>query len=148
MWNPENDGFDHINIYSKSKTFLGRMMSNFSFKNIIIEGLEFSSIEAYWYWLSTGRQYDFLRKLSGFKAKQEGKKYPIVQVDNFEELICKAIRIKVESWIELKEHLIYSELPFAHYYVFGDNSPVVKDAGSKWIVEEWEKIRKELKELK
>jgi len=30
MINPEEDGITHINIYSKGKTDLGRMLSNFA----------------------------------------------------------------------------------------------------------------------
>lgn len=146
MFDPAKDGIDHINIYSKGKTLLGRMMSNFFHYRIKIDGMYFASIESYWYWLSTGKQYDHLKNLSGFAAKQEGKKYPVVHVDNFESYIMRALRLKVGSLPKLEEELINSSLPFAHYYTFGDNPPVVRDAGFKWIVEEWEKIRKELKD--
>ena len=48
---PENDGIDHINVYSKGKTVLGRALSNFSYSRIRIPFLgTFLSVEAFWYW--------------------------------------------------------------------------------------------------
>jgi predicted NAD-dependent protein-ADP-ribosyltransferase YbiA (DUF1768 family) len=148
MFKPENDGIDHINIYSKGKTLLGKFMSNMKSFPMTIDGLNFDSIECYWYWLSTGEKYDNLRTMSSFAAKAFGKNLPKVQRDDFEALIKRALRLKVVlARPAFEKDLKESTLPFAHYYTFGENPPVVRDAGFKWIVEEWEKIRKELKEI-
>lgn len=50
-YDPLKDGIDHINIYSKAKTALGLFLSNFAQCDLETEDGEFSSIEAYWYWL-------------------------------------------------------------------------------------------------
>lgn len=47
----KKDGVDHINIYSKGKTSLGRFLSNFAQADIETEDGNFASIEGYWYWL-------------------------------------------------------------------------------------------------
>jgi hypothetical protein len=66
------DGIDHINIYSKGKTELGRWLSNFSECAIKhpFDGY-FNSVEAYWYYDITGNED--LRLTSGFEAKQLGR---------------------------------------------------------------------------
>ena len=141
------DGIDHINIYSQAKTELGRWMSNFALTDVILEGKVFASLEAYWYWLSTGQIHDHLIRLGGFKAKQEGKKLPKVHMDEtqFQNLIKAAMRAKLRCYPTFAKLLKESILPFRHYYVFGGK---VKEAGYLWIVEEWELIRKELQMVK
>ena len=47
MINPQNDGVDHINIYSKGLTELGRFLSNFEHILITTEDGDFNSIEGY-----------------------------------------------------------------------------------------------------
>ncbi len=48
----KKDGVDHINIYSKGKTSLGRFLSNFVQADIETEDGDFASVEGYWYWLT------------------------------------------------------------------------------------------------
>lgn len=141
-YSPLSDGRDHINIYSKGQTRLGRLLSNFAHTPVLIDGIQFQSIEGYWYWLATGRRHNLLCKLYGFKAKQEGKKFPRIDIYNFQQLICTALRIKVNTYHEIRDLLTQSSLPFTHYYVF--NNKVVSTA-SEWVIEEWVKIRQELK---
>lgn len=139
---PQNDGVDHINIYSQGKTELGRWLSNFSYSLISIpEHGNFNSIEGYWYWLVT--RDERLRKLSGWEAKKLGKTLESKEVEGFESLILKAIDIKIKSNPKKMMEFGASTLPFDHYYVF---SGVKKDAGYKWIVEHFEKRRALLKE--
>jgi hypothetical protein len=90
------DGIDHINVYSKGKTALGRWLTNFAYSPITIpEFGDFASIESYWYFL--GCEDDNLRHLHGFAAKKTGKAIPkTIDRPNFNELICKAIDIKIK----------------------------------------------------
>lgn len=51
-YDPKMDGVTHINIYSKGKTQLGRVASNFAyFPFEIPNDGRFSSVEGYWHWL-------------------------------------------------------------------------------------------------
>jgi len=124
MHNPEMDGVDHINIYSKGKTELGRKLSNWFPLRFTCEDGDFASIEGYWYWLGTHNVS--LRSLSGYQAKEFGKSLPqtfkLLEVD-FRTKIKKAINIKL---LALRSEIIASTLPFAHYYVYGNKA---KDAG-------------------
>lgn len=140
---PGRDGVDHLNIYSRGETKLGRWMSNFT-KHPFVHPQHgpFDSVEGYWYWLST---YDErLRKLSGFQAKKLGKSLPRQLVigfntEVFKNLIREAITAKLNTpplWSGL---LRQCTLPFCHYYVFNGRAV---DAGYQWIVDHWDFLRK------
>lgn len=148
-----NDGVDHINIYSSGKTQLGKCLSNFFFAPFVVEedGC-FSSIEGYWFWLLVPEgapERENLRDLYGFNAKKLGQSlaggdWPRpLKLNEFKAKIKRSMRCKIEQNEVIKEMLIKSELPFYHYYVF--NGKIIKPKGCKWICDEWENIRKELK---
>lgn len=144
MIDPTQDGIDHINVYSRANTALGRWMSNFACQPFTIRGKSFQSIEGFWYWMMTGDPR--LQHLSGFKAKELGKSLPLHKdgatsdSDRFRRLIEEAIRIKANGNPKMLAQLRATNLPFEHYYVYGDK---VVDAGYKWILNIWNNIRKE-----
>lgn len=133
--NPKEDGITHINIYSKGKTKIGRFLSNFSNFDFVCEDGEFSSIEGYWYWLST--KDDRLRKLSGWQAKQLGRELrgdDWNESDEFKRKILFAIKIKLDSCVN---ELSKINIPIKHYYVYGrgDNEIVVEPKNGVWILD-------------
>lgn len=131
--NPENDGVTHINIYSKGKTELGRWLSNFTYAPIETEDGPFNSIEGYWYWLSCHN--DILRTLSGFSAKQTGRRLggkDWVHTDAFRTKIKRAISIKIKSYPEKLVALKQTSLPLTHYYVFNGEVNIPKNC--YWII--------------
>lgn len=149
---PDGDGITHINVYSKGKTELGRLLSNFAhtpFEHY--KHGHFSSIEAYWYWLSTGMKFDELRGLHGFNAKKLGVALrkaaddgQRVEVKNFEAMIKQAILIKIESTPKLRDLLHYSTLPLTHYYVWGtpENYKITYPIQHSYLYEYMEVVRK------
>lgn len=150
---PNKDGIDHINVYSKGKTPLGKYLSNFQRCDLFIEKDGwFQSVEGYWYWLLSNKdeESNVLRTLSGWEAKEAGRALKIVDwpdaklvnVDDFQEAIIAAIYFKVTASPLWTEELINSKLPFVHYYVYG--SKVVKPKDCKWIMEGLEVIREQL----
>ena len=141
MWQPSEDGITHINIYSKGATDLGRWLTNFAHVPFTHpEYGEFNSIEALWYYASTGFQHEHLRTLSGFNAKQVGKKYAKVGIDSskFASIIKTGIRAKLIANPKMLGVLIDTKLPLAHYYVYGGKAV---HAGYEWIVLYIEDIR-------
>lgn len=152
-YEPKDDGVTHINVYSKGRTELGRLLSNFGhtpFKHP--EYGYFSSIEAFWYWLSLGKNNDSLRSLYGFQAKKEGlalrealekqgNRKP--KIENFNAEIKKAILCKIEQNERLGSLLKNSTLPLTHYYVWGDeaNYRVTYPEKYAWIHEYIQDIR-------
>lgn len=148
LYDPSKDGITHINTYSRGKTLLGRMLSNFyhaPFEHP--EFGKFTSVEGFYYWYKTGAKYDTLRSLSGYKAKEEGKKYSTIEVDDFCERVLECLVLKITSNTEIYNELKDSTLPFVHYYYYGDNNPKVhKVPSGDWLMEALEDIRKLIKE--
>ena len=48
---PMNDGVDHINVYSKGATELGRFLTNMNNIPVNTKHGRFQSVEGYWHWL-------------------------------------------------------------------------------------------------
>lgn len=145
---PNLDGVTHINVYSKGITKLGRALSNFA--PIPFEHPKdgrCASVEGYWYYLKSGRQYPYLKELYGVNAKQEGKKYPRVDDSDFIEDIKTAITCKIVQNPELEKDFKESTLPFTHYYWYGsvmDPKVLAKDT-DKWMVDHLEDLRTSLR---
>lgn len=140
---PENDGIDHINVYSKGNTELGRFLTNFAHSPFECEDGHFESVEGYWYWLST--KDDDLRLLHGWKAKELGRKLEgqdWCEESEFKRKILASIKQKIDTYPEMKERFKNSNLPFVHYYVY--NEKIVKPKEGKWIMNFLESFRKEL----
>lgn len=144
---PENDGIDHINVYSKGKTELGKFLTNFAHTPVTTEDGHFESIEGYWYWLSCND--DDLRLLHGWKAKELGRKLEALDWcddDEFKRKILAAIEWKIRWALDSSFYFPYKEstLPFVHYYVY-DNK-IIKPKEGKWIMDFLESFRKALNE--
>ncbi len=130
---PEQDGISHINVYSKGRTPLGRVLSNFEWARFTHPRYgSFSSMEAYWYWVATGMTHDQLRPLYGFSAKSQGSRIPRVPMDAFEfqQAIIEGLICKLSQYgLELLSDFVTSCLPFKHYFVYGR-----PDAGVRQMV--------------
>lgn len=157
-YEPEDDGLTHINIYSRGKTELGRLLSNFAHTPIVIPGYGyFQSVEGFWYWLlilmlgiETPRIRE-LRDVWGFEAKKLGREL-IAQRNGEHSLpknlelafsvdILRALRIKLDTHEHIRQLLVESMLPFTHYYVIrGKQFPVERYL---WLTEFWEIARRD-----
>lgn len=142
---PLFEGIDHINIYSGSKTTLGKMLSNFYHSPFELKDHgKFESIEGYWYWLSTGMKHGDLRSLFGYEAKKVGRRYERIYCDYFDETIDIAIRAKIDQNPAIKEELSKCNLPFAHYYGYGNPENALIIRSSYRFLETIHRIRSEL----
>ena len=148
QYNPEEDGITHINIHSKGKTELGRLLSNFAHTPFWLQGAgRFESVEGYWFWLHTGNE--LLREMHGFQAKKYGSmltrsQLPSDDFEVFKDSIKKAFIAKLDQNQNVLDLFLESELPFTHYYVYGEKVVIPKQ--HQWQVDFWESYRKELKE--
>lgn len=148
IYEPITDGENHINVYSKAKTKLGRALSNFS--PIGFDHPKygtFASMEGYWYWLATGKKHDTLKLLSGYEAKELGRKFPRVDCEDFQADIKKGLLLRTEQNPALSEAMRKCTLPFAHYYSYGSEicPKIIVDDKNTWVVEYLELIRKYLR---
>lgn len=158
MRNPETEGKDHINVYSKSTSRLGRELSNFARTRFELDGRMFESVEAWWYWQSLSKQSiqitpEVARGLTegmllssyGFRAKELGRLLhgnTMVSPPTREEL-KRVYHAKIESNPSIACMLLASELPFDHYYVYGGKA---KSTPWRWTGQLWGEIRDELRQ--
>lgn len=148
-YSPETDGVNHINIYTRGKTELGRMLSNLADVSIDhpVYGY-FRSLEAFYYWLSTGKRHNELCKMDGFAAKKTGSTLTSVFNASFQNEFAYGLYLKATQNHGLRKLLMESTLPFTHYYWYGTppNLPkIVRRDEHDWQVEEWEAIRERIK---
>lgn len=145
--NPMEDGITHCNIYTRGATQLGKDLSNLSSFGIKHPKYgNFESLEAFWYWLSTGKEHDELRNLTGSRAKFEGKKLPRRQFPDFQQEFKEGMVLRLEQHPSLLEELKKSTLPFSHYYWFGSdpsNAKVIDvTERHQWQLDVYESYRK------
>lgn len=124
------DGKDHINIYSKGKTTLGRFLSNFHRELLPTRYGQFMSIEGLWYWMGLSLWWDepevqTLRELSGNAAKLKGQelraRYGQTTHGDFQDAIIRASETKLVQNTDMFKLYVENELPFSHYYNFKGN---------------------------
>jgi hypothetical protein len=144
-FDPKEEGITHINIYSKAQSPLGRYMSNFDRCHITISIGDFASIEGLIFYL--GSFNEKLRDVSGANAKALGNivdRNIRLPEDVFRRFVVEAMEHKVDANGHLRHLLETCDLPFTHYYVYGNKKVEVQ--GWDWQVQEWDKIRKRLRE--
>jgi hypothetical protein len=147
IFSAENDGIDHLNIYSKAKTSLGQALSNFAHTPFEHPELgHFESVEGLWYWLT--RQDESLRWLDGNEAKKHGKPMPLLMSyddSEFRRLVGLGLIAKLDSHPEIRHALENTVLPFTHYYVyhFGGTEKLITPKDGEWILAVFEQVRRE-----
>lgn len=144
----DTDGIDHINIYSKGNTELGRYLSNFAHAPFThpVYG-EFQSLEGFWYYNLTGNEQ--LRNLYGYTAKSKGQELCKHRINDEWGIDRREVKVAIlckltQNDPELFQDFLDSDLPFRHYYNFGGK--IVEPAEGKWIVEFFTDLRKLLNE--
>lgn len=131
------DGIDHINVYSKGKTELGRLLSNFADTPFEIENIgRFQTVEGYWYWIITGD--DWFKEALGWEAKKFGKEAPKVRDHPTYDELTLAYLAKLRHNPRVKELLETNTLPLKHYYVYGNK--VVEPKEWQWTAELWNEL--------
>ncbi len=123
LFTPDKDGIDHINVYSKARTLAGRRLTNYAespFSHPLYG--DFNSMEGFWFWLYSGRQYNALRKVHGFKAHELGRVCianiePPKDMERFKDKIREATKAKLRQNIDILQLLVETgDLKLVHYY--------------------------------
>lgn len=156
MRTPLGDGVDHINIYTKGRTLLGRMLTNLYDCQFTVPGYgTFQSLEGFWYYYLTGCQFEEFKSKRGFDAKKAGKTKRDSRIDKDgltegqKSVILEAIRCKLRQNKDILLALARSDLPFAHYYFYGEpeNAKVIELPQFDWMIEEFTRLRGLLKDI-
>lgn len=122
---PLDDGVQHVNVWTKGNTLLGRQLSNLApIPMHHPEYGKFACLEGYWFWLSTGKEHNILRGLTGFEARKTGKELKQVRYDNFQKEFKEGMYWRLAqnpSLSSLLRRLVgYDQLELKHYYVYGN----------------------------
>lgn len=150
-FNPDEDGITHINAANKGKTKIGKALSNFAhYPFTHPKHGHFLCGEGYWYWLLTGKQFNDLRLVYGYAAKQMGDQYlkenPRDTDFSEEEVedILEGLRCKLRQHRDLLNMLVNTNLPIVHYNWYGKNGKykIYTYEGYQWFIDEIERIRK------
>lgn len=114
------EGVDHINISSQSKTHLGKLLDPSYFKVINYPHIgKFSSVLNLWYWLKSEQMDDRLRNYTGLKLKAIAPHAPRYRtVTNFRAIIAYATYLKLKDYPNsIREITGFSDdMQFASYY--------------------------------
>ena len=146
---PEDDGNTHINIYSKAKTELGRMLSHFHYAPFNHpEYGTFLTMEGFWHYLATGCKYEPFKNMPGIKAKTFAKGMTKVFRDDFMNQIKFANELKILKHPSILHCFCKSTLPFEHYYSYGYPPVVRRPNDAQKLIDLFESIRVEFKEKK
>lgn len=152
-----DDGKTHINVYSKGRTELGRLLSNFAHTPITIGDDVFQSVESWWYWKKlmnmnhcVGISVDkFILNRIKNKIGAEAKYYfrELYQSNSSEynpteEELKDVYIIKLEQHPRIKDMLLNNNLPLAHYYIMND---VKVHTNTEWTALLWCEIYEDLK---
>ena len=131
-----------INVYSKSTSKLGRLLSNFAHTPFVIGGKRFESVEGLWYWYMTAA--DAMRFLYGSNAKRVGKMLTKVR-DHPDRTFLKLVYYaKLRYNPEIQRLLLASgDEGFEHYYMHQGKRFIPERW--VWTAELWAEIRKELR---
>lgn len=145
---PSDDGVTHINVFSKGQTEMGRLLTNFAFTPFKHPTYgHFASMEAFWYWLGTGKTHNQLRRLYGASAKMAGRRLQRVPCESFQEEILQAIQYKIEQTPRILQLFRTTpSLPLAHYYVYPygtTSAKVVHKPEHSWQLEAMEALWKQ-----
>ena len=157
-YKPEEDGVTHVNVYSKSRCLLGRLLSNFAHIPFEIDGRKFESVESWWYYskmininsdalfpLFTDEQINEISGLIGKEAKKRFRelyKEDSQQFSPKQDSLRKVYLLKAQAHEELRELLVKNELPLVHYYMMFDKKVSADD--TLWTAELWNEIKQEL----
>lgn len=142
------DGVDHINIFGRPLTTLGRHMSTnsrrFAFTDECYD--RFSSIENFWAFIRAEEKDDDLRRMSSVDLRNTARNYTEVFVENFKALIINAYYQRIKQNKELLDQIVKSSLPFDCYYVNKDGLRIRPGGYYKWLLAGLEEVRKAIKE--
>jgi len=155
----EDDGVTHVNVYSRGRTELGRLLSNFSNLPFIFEEQIYASVEAWWYVNSlvlwgcvfdeeTREAVSSLKFMHGASAKTLGRGLHSLLLGTertqppSREVLKAVYHAKIDAYPRLKSDLLGCKLPFDHYYVMSER--IVHTPKHRWTGQLWNEVRADL----
>lgn len=142
------DGADHLNMWVRGQTALGRFLDQRTAAPFIHSELgRFCSIEAFWKYVLSAERCDELRNLSGRKLRGLTRKLTRAEVHNFRAIIMDANWQKLQQYAHWGYVLRDCALPLDCYYVYKreDGVRIRPDCGP-WLIRGFNEIRTALRD--
>lgn len=115
------EGVDHINISSRSETWLGKLLDPSYFRTVDYPHIgKFASVLNLWHWLRSEPNHDVLRKAHGDKQRKILENHCTnAFVPNFSAIIGQATYDKIKHYPETLEEIrkLAPETLLLSYYV-------------------------------
>lgn len=143
----ERDGGDHINIWERAQTNIGKFLAHGShtpFHHPIF-GL-FNNIECFWHYIRSEERDDRIRVMNNLSAKKFSENFKLVKIPNFYAVIMEANWFKIKEYPEMGDLLKESTLPLEMYYVYKDSGVPIRPMFAAWALQGFNEIRTALKE--
>lgn len=140
------DGVDHINIWEKGTTELGKVLSpsvTIAFNHNVFG--HFETMEGFWHYIHSAERDDRIRNMSGTSLKNFARKLSPTRVKHFKALIIDANYQKIKKYKQIVESIKESNLPFDAYYT-NNVGLRIRHNYSVWLCAGFEEIRKALQE--
>lgn len=141
------DGIDHINIWEKADTELGRFLSHGSNNDFNHSQLgRFNNMEALWHYVQSEERDDRIRNMRGRYLKNFSRQLTPLRVSNFKAIIMDSNYQRIRQYEPMVELIVATDLPFDCYYVNHDSKLRIRPVFFKWLILGFEEIRRALKE--
>lgn len=135
---------NHINVYSKSESELGRLLSNFAHTPFVYAGRMYASVEGWWYFRRCPDPR--LLALHGWAAKKLGQALErSAGSDPTPAELLDVYLAKVDQNPYIKQLLVDSSLPFDHYYEYGGKRVYPRH---RWTGQLWSEVREIVKQTR
>lgn len=145
----KGDGVDHINIWRRGETELGRFLALDSDLAVNHKYFgRFGSVETFWYYIQSRERDDRIRSMYGKTLKNFIRKLTREQITNFRAMIADTMYQRVLQYPPLFHELKQSTLPFDYYYIDkrSEAGVPIRPNFFKWVLSAMEEIRRAIKE--
>lgn len=136
------DGVDHINIWERGTTELGRALSHGSRIKLTHDIFgKFSSMESFWYYMQSEERDDRMRNMSGQTLRSFARKMTPARIINFRAIIMDSNYQRIKANKPLAADLAKSTLPFECYFIGKDSDVRIRPNYFKWMIAGFDEIR-------
>jgi hypothetical protein len=144
--NPKLDGVEHINIWAKGSTFIGKFLAPRTLCELNMPEGRFLCVSAYWYSLISkedsrlSRVHDWETELLATQLSPLPKKQQLPAAE-LQAKIKKALDQKIK-WSEYwQEEFTESTLPFLQYHLDAEGNVVDESKKYRWLLNHLEARR-------
>jgi len=138
----KEDGVDHINIWDRGNTTLGKFLSHNAktpFTHNIFR--KFCSMDSFWKYIQSEERDDRLRVMSGVTLRAFSKQLTMLRINNFKAIILDSEWQKLKQYPDKVKIMRESTLPFDFYYINKKSGIRIRPTYFNWLIAGINEIR-------